>query len=59
MYDAMVPASTDPDIRAIILTGAGGNFCSGADLRAMSGDVDNSDSDIDVAARTWQSPVLE
>ena len=31
----------DDDIRCIILTGAGGNFSSGADLRAMAGDPDD------------------
>jgi len=37
MYDAMVEACADDDVRSIILTGAEGNFCSGADLRAMAG----------------------
>ena len=35
MLDAFVEADQDPDIRVIILTGAGGNFCSGADLEAI------------------------
>lgn len=43
MYDAFLEASNDDDIRCIIVTGAGGNFCSGADLRAMSGDAGNDD----------------
>ena len=56
MYDAMVEACADPDIRCLILTGAGGNFCSGADLRAMSGDTDDSDPEIDVQARMAEDP---
>ncbi len=56
MYDAFVEASTNDDIRCILLTGAGGNFCSGADLRAMAGDADNSDPGIDVTARMAADP---
>ena len=33
MLDAFIEADTNPDIRAIVLTGAGGDFCSGADLK--------------------------
>src|ERR1700675_2893130 len=40
MADAWAAASEDPAIRVCILTGAGGNFSSGMDLRAMSGDID-------------------
>jgi enoyl-CoA hydratase len=58
MYDAMVEASSDPDVRCIILTGAGGNFCSGADLKAMAGDADDTDPDIDVAGRMKEDPEL-
>ena len=58
MYDAFVEASTDDEIRCIILTGAGGNFCSGADLRAMAGDAGGSDPEIDVAARMAADPEL-
>ena len=37
MLDAYREASQDDDIRCIIVTGSGGNFSSGADLKAMSG----------------------
>ena len=50
MDDAWRRASEDPDIRVCILTGAEGNFSSGMDLRAMAGDVDDSD-DLDVDSR--------
>jgi enoyl-CoA hydratase len=58
MYDAFVAASTDDDVRCILLTGAGGNFCSGADLKAMAGDAEGSDPEIDVAARMTADPEL-
>jgi enoyl-CoA hydratase len=50
MADAWQQASDDDDIRVCILTGAGGNFSSGMDLRAMSGDVEATD-DLDVSER--------
>lgn len=56
MYDAYVEASNDDDIRCIIVTGAGGNFCSGADLRAMSGDAEDADTEIDMKARSAADP---
>ena len=45
MLDAYEEASNDPDISSIIVTGAAGDFCSGADLRAMSGDSGDEDPD--------------
>jgi enoyl-CoA hydratase len=58
MYDAFVAASADDDVRCIILTGAGGNFCSGADLKAMAGDGGTDDPEIDVQARMQADPEL-
>jgi enoyl-CoA hydratase len=37
MADAWVEADQDDDIRSIVLTGAGGDFCTGMDLKAFSG----------------------
>jgi enoyl-CoA hydratase len=36
MEQAWERANTDQDVRVVILTGAGGYFCAGADLKAMS-----------------------
>ena len=55
MYDAYEEASNDPDVRCIVVTGAGGNFCSGADLRAMAGDAEQSDP-LDTRARMAADP---
>jgi len=52
LYDACVEADENPDIRALILTGAGGNFCSGADLKEMAGGHQpDADQEIDVQGR--------
>ncbi len=48
--DACAEASADDAIRCIVVTGAEGNFSSGADLRAMAGDPDD-DGAIDLAQR--------
>jgi enoyl-CoA hydratase len=36
MHDAWVEIDEDPEIRVAIVTGAGGHFCAGADLKAMA-----------------------
>lgn len=56
--DACAEAGSDPDIRCIILTGAGGNFSAGADLRAMAGDSDNDDGTIDLTERRATDPTF-
>lgn len=57
MADAWQEASDDDDIRCIILTGAEGNFSSGADLRAMAGDAGKTGV-VDVQARLAADPGL-
>lgn len=36
LVDAIATAETDQDVAAIVLTGAGGTFCAGADLHALA-----------------------
>ena len=43
MRDAWKEASEDDDIRCIVPTGTGGDFCAGMDLRGLSGDKAESD----------------
>jgi enoyl-CoA hydratase len=60
MLDAFVEADTDPEIRALVLTGAGGDFCAGADLKEMAGghSGDAKPGEIDVQARLAEDPDL-
>ncbi|UGQ10603.1 crotonase/enoyl-CoA hydratase family protein [Yinghuangia sp. ASG 101] len=37
LYDAWLQADADDDIYSIVLTGAGGAFCAGMDLKALAG----------------------
>ncbi|MGB6182906.1 MAG: crotonase/enoyl-CoA hydratase family protein [Rhodococcus sp. (in: high G+C Gram-positive bacteria)] len=52
MRQAWDRADTDPDVRVVVLTGAAGTFCAGADLKAMTsnhpGDGFGSGNDMSV-----------
>ena len=47
MRDAWKEASADDDVRCIVLTGTGGDFSAGMDLRSLAGDADEHDDDVD------------
>jgi len=55
LNDAWDEADSNDEVRCIVLTGAGGNFSSGADLRAMAGDSDEEGS-VDTTARAEADP---
>ena len=36
MQEVLEEAAEDPEVRVVVLTGAGGAFCAGGDVKAMS-----------------------
>ena len=57
LEQAWKEASADDDVRAIVLTGADGNFSSGMDLRSLVGDADEPDA-VDTSAGDGGGPRL-
>jgi 2-(1,2-epoxy-1,2-dihydrophenyl)acetyl-CoA isomerase len=45
LQDALKQATRDPEVRVVVLTGAGKAFCSGQDLKAIAGAANRSLSD--------------
>lgn len=62
MVSSVEAAESDPEVRALIFTGAGTAFCAGADLaileRAAEGDFDNVRRIYDSFLRVMRSPLL-
>lgn len=58
LVEAYAEAEADPGVTCIVLTGAGGNFSSGADLKAMAGDADEEEARPDAAERMRSDPEL-
>ena len=56
LVESYAEAMADDDIRCISLTGAGGNFSSGADLKAMAGLADEEDARPDAAEKSQADP---
>src|SRR3546814_17206389 len=60
MEQAWERANTDPEVRVVILTGAGGYFCAGADLKAMSKDSPSDTFEsgpYEIGRATWRERV--
>ena len=46
IIELLESAGGDPEARCVVITGAGGSFCSGADLRGSSGQSSDSVADV-------------
>ncbi len=57
-HDAWHELDEDPELRVGVLTGAGGNFCSGMDLKAL-GEMDVVQSEAEVTPQGHASDPLE
>ena len=59
-FDLLIECEADPDVRAIVVTGAGKSFCPGADMQMLSGATTDAGGigDPEHAARPNYTPML-
>ncbi|HOT52284.1 MAG TPA: enoyl-CoA hydratase/isomerase family protein, partial [Candidatus Hydrogenedentes bacterium] len=59
LADRLMDVAIDPKVRAVILTGTGKAFCSGADLRMLISEPDKTESQLYVLAPVLHQSVIE
>jgi enoyl-CoA hydratase/carnithine racemase len=58
LYQAMINAKNNDDVRVVVLTGAGGNFCSGMDLTEFNLEGDHPFNRCATAIAEFDKPMM-
>jgi enoyl-CoA hydratase len=58
LREAFVEFNARPDLSVLLITGAGGVFCAGADLKAFDNDVDHPDGPMGFTRAHSEKPVI-